>query len=336
MLVVLAAALGGCATDPHAREQRALAGKTVVITGATSGFGRGVALRMAQNDARVVICARDGEALAAVAREAAEASPGAQVAAVQVDVGRPDEMERLARTALERFGQIDVWINNAGVGALGRFEDIPLADQLRLLEVNLDGVLVGSYHAMRQFRQQGHGTLINIGSVEGRVPAPYQAAYVASKHAVVGLGAALNQELRLDPRARAIHVVTINPFATDTPFFDHAANYTGRTARSVLLDPPGKVVDVIVRAAVKPDPEIAVGYKGKASQASERISRTITEATMARILHDAQMEDAPPAPHTSGTLYATDGHDGHIRGGVTDRIAREDARKEGARKEGGR
>jgi short-subunit dehydrogenase len=235
---------------------------------------------------------------------------------------------------VERFGQIDVWINNAGVGALGRFEEIPLADQLRLLEVNLDGVVVGSYHAMRQFRQQGHGTLINIGSVEGRVPAPYQAAYVASKHAVVGLGAALNQELRLDPRARAIHVVTVNPFATDTPFFDHAANYTGHTARSVLLDPPAKVVDVIVGAAVNPEPEIAVGYKGKASQASERISRTITESTMARVLHEAQMEDAPPAPHTTGTLYAPDGEDGHIRGGVADRIAREDAAKDDARKGG--
>jgi short-subunit dehydrogenase len=96
MLVVLAGALGGCATDRHAREQRTLAGKTVVITGATSGFGRGVALRMAQNNAHVVICARDGDALADVAREAAEVSPGVEVTAVQVDVGKPEDMARLA------------------------------------------------------------------------------------------------------------------------------------------------------------------------------------------------------------------------------------------------
>jgi short-subunit dehydrogenase len=322
-MLVAATALAACATGRHAPEQDALAGKTVVVTGASSGFGRGVALSMAARNAHVVLCSRDPQALEDVAREATQGTPGAQVLVVRADVAQPEDLERVAREAIARFGHIDVWINNAGVGALGRFQDIPLADQLRLIDVNLDGVVAGSYLALRQFHEQGHGTLINIGSVEGRVPAPYQAAYVASKHAVVGLGAALNQELKLDPEARDIHVVTVNPYATDTPFFTHAANYTGHTPRSVLLDPPQKVIDAIVAAAVHPQAEIAVGYKGKASQASEHISRTLTEHTMAKVLDHAQMEEAPPALPTQGTLYRPDGNDGAIRGGNVERIAQE-------------
>jgi len=321
------AALAGCATHRAAREQAPLAGKTVVITGATSGFGRGVALAMARQGAHVVLCARDGNALSGMVREAADVSPNAEAVTVRADVGRPDDIERLARVALDRFGRIDIWINNAGVGAFGRFQDIPLADQLRLVQVNLDGVIAGSYQALRQFHAQGHGTLINIGSVEGRVPSPYQASYVASKHAVVGLGAALNQELRLDPAAHDIHVVTVNPYATDTPFFAHAANYTGHTPRAVLLDPPVKVIDAIVQAAVHPEPEVTVGYKATVSQASQHISRTVTESVMARVMHDAQMRDAPAGPTTQGTLYAPDGTDGEVEGDGAERIAEEDRRR---------
>jgi short-subunit dehydrogenase len=268
-----------------------------------------------------VLVARDAADLALVAEEASRLAPGAQTLVIQADVGNPGEVERIATTALQRFGVIDVWINNAGVGAIGRFEDIPVADQLRVLQVNLDGVIAGSYYALRQFRQQGRGTLINIGSVEGRVPVPYQAAYVASKHAVVGLGSALNQELRLDPSAKSIHVVTVNPFAADTPFFEHTANYSGRMPRSVLLDPPEKVVNAIVAAAVWPQPEIAVGYKAKASQASQRVSRTVTETMIAGILHDKQMNEAPPADNTPGILYEPDGAPGRVDGSTIERIA---------------
>ena len=308
-------ATGGCAA---LRSSEPLANKVVVVTGASSGFGRGISQALVQEKAKVVIASRNTSALEQLARES-----GGDVLVVTTDVGKPADMERLAAMALQRFGHIDVWINNAGVGALGRFEEIPLEDQLRLINVNLDGVVLGSYHAMRHFRERGKGTLINIGSVEGRVPIPYQATYVATKHAVVGLGSALNQELRL-AGLKDIHVVTVNPFATDTPFFLHAANYTGRAPRSILLDPPGKVIDAVIGAIRHPRPEIAVGWKGKASQASQRISHALTESAVAVLYHNEQMHQAPPAPLTSGTLHDTGGEGGSVDGGNAERIALED------------
>jgi short-subunit dehydrogenase len=323
---VLAAALvnAGCASMGASQEAR-LANKTVVVTGASSGFGRGIATRLAASRANVVLVARSADALDELAREV-----GGNTLVVPADVGRSDDVARIARAAVDRFGRIDVWINNAGVGALGRFEDIPLEDQLRLVNVNVDGVIMGSYHALRQFRNQGSGTLINIGSVEGRVPVPYQATYVATKHAVVGLGAALNQELRL-ANLKNIHVVTVNPWATDTPFFVHAANYTGRSPRSILLDPPEKVVDAVIGAILKPgDPEIAVGYKAKTAQASERITRTVTEAATAALYHHAQMEEPPAAPLTSGILHEGAASGGaNVSGGNAVRIAAEETSQTG-------
>jgi short-subunit dehydrogenase len=317
-VVIVVFTLGGCSTLASRKKER-LADKVVVVTGASSGFGRGIAEALVRQQAKVVVASRNTPAREELARQV-----GAdKVLVVTTDVGSGADMQRLVDAAIQRFGHIDVWINNAGVGALGRFEEIPIEDQLRLVNVNLEGVILGSHHALNHFKQRGQGTLINIGSVEGRVPLPYQATYVATKHAVVGLGAALNQELRL-ARQKNIHVVTVNPFATDTPFFLHSANYTGRAPRSVLLDPPEKVIDAVLGAIARPRPEIAVGWKGKASQTSQRISRTVTEASVASIYHREQMMQAPPAPPTSGTLHDAGGEGGSVEGGNAERIALED------------
>jgi short-subunit dehydrogenase len=214
----------------------------------------------------------------------------------------------------------------AGVGALGRFEDIPLADHHRLIDVNLNGVINGSHYAMRQFRKQGSGTLINIASVAGRVPFPYYSSYVASKHAVVGLGAAINQELRAN-RERNIHIATISPYAADTPWFDHAANYSGHKARQILLDPPEKVVRAVVAATLRPRPEINVGYKAKMAVAAHRISHRMTEGLSATINHKVLMEDSPPAEPTSGSLYRPMPIGDDISGGMRERMDEGDLKK---------
>lgn len=90
----------------------------------------------------------------------------------------------------DRFGRIDIWINNAGVGALGRFETVPLDDHVKVIETDLMGTLYGSYFAYRQFLHQGDGVLINMASELGRHTAPYYASYTAAKHGVVGHRAA--------------------------------------------------------------------------------------------------------------------------------------------------
>ena len=156
-----------------------LNGRVIVITGASSGFGRGAAQRFAQAGATLVLAARRDLLLDEVARECEAA--GGKASAVPTDVAREADMMRLAEAAVGEYGHIDIWVNNAGAGAVGRFEDIPLDDHIRVIETDLIGTLYGSYFAMRQFRRQGAGTLINIASVIGKVPSPYFSSYATEQ-----------------------------------------------------------------------------------------------------------------------------------------------------------
>ena len=121
---------------PHAGRPHS---KTYVVTGASSGIGRGVALKLAALRANVVLAARRTDVLEAVAAQMSAA--GGTPLVVTTDVSRPDDMRRLAQATLARFERIDVWINNAGAGAIGRFEEIPIEDHARVADVNLKGVI---------------------------------------------------------------------------------------------------------------------------------------------------------------------------------------------------
>jgi short-subunit dehydrogenase len=326
VMLMMGASLGGCAAPSQLMqsERQWLAGRTYVVTGASSGFGRGVALKLARHGSNVVLAARRTDVLKEVAAEIRAA--GGTPLVVTTDVSRPNDIDRLARAAVERFGRIDVWINNAGVGAIGRFEDVPLRDHERVIDVNLKGVVYGSHTAMRLFRQQGHGTIVNISSVQGEVPLAYQAIYAASKHAVNGLGAALTQELRLN-KLDNIKVVTVMPSAADTPFFQHVANYSGGTPRMILLDDPQKVVDTIVWASIHPTKEVAVGWKAQAAVTAHRLLPDLTEHIAADIYHRVQIETAPPAPPTSGNLHQPMRSGTTVEGGVRERMRREDQQR---------
>ncbi|MEW6370393.1 MAG: SDR family NAD(P)-dependent oxidoreductase [Pseudomonadota bacterium] len=320
--------LGGCATTLSQDEAQAVAGKTYVITGASSGFGRGVALKLAAMRANVVLAARRTAVLDEVAAQARAAGGNALV--VTTDVASPEDVQRLAAATVERFGRIDVWINNAGVGAIGEFEKIPLADHARIVDVNLKGVIYGSHVALRQFRQQGHGVLVNIGSVESEIPLAYHATYASTKAAVLSLGRALREELRLSGQQH-IAVATVLPWAADTPFFEHAANYTGRAPRMAWMDDPDKVADIIVRATVYPREEVPAGWKARGAYWSHRVAPDITERLSANIAHTEQFEKAGPAPDGSNAVHRpTPGGTG-VDGGVRARMEREDAARKGSR-----
>jgi short-subunit dehydrogenase len=318
--------LAGCASAPWRDEEQRIAGKTYVVTGASSGIGRGVALRLARLHANVVLAARRAGVLEEVAA-LANAAGGATLV-MATDVSNPKDVQRLAESAAARFGRIDVWINNAGVGAIGRFEDIPVADHARVVDVNLKGVIYGSHAALRQFKTQGYGVLINIGSVESEVPLAYHASYAATKAAVLGLGRALNEELRLAGQ-RNIAVSTVMPYATDTPFFEHAANYSGHSTRMVALDDPQKVVDVIVHASLYPREEVPVGWKARGAYWSHRIAPDLAERISANIAHKEQFEKGAPAPRTDGSLFQPMQSGRGIEGGVRARMEREDAARRG-------
>lgn len=158
--------------------------KVVVITGASSGFGKGTARALASRGAAVVLAARREKLLAELAQECAAA--GGDALPITTDVSRQADVEQLAQSALRAFGRIDVWINDAGVGVIGRFDEVPLEDHAQVIEINLLGTIYGSYVALRQFRKQNAGTLINVASALGKIPAPYYASYTASGMRAVG------------------------------------------------------------------------------------------------------------------------------------------------------
>ena len=299
-------------------------GATIVITGATSGFGRGAALRLAQSGANVVLAARRtallDELVAEIERQ------GGSALAVTADVSIAADVARLADSAVERFGKVDVWINNVGVGALGFFWDIPIEDHGRVIDVNLKGLIHGAHAAIRLFRAQGFGTLVNIGSIDSEVPLAYQASYAASKAGVLSLSRSLNQELRLAGLDDAIKVGTIMPWAVDTPWWTHAANYTGHAPRMAAMDDPEIVVDAIVAACTDPREEQPVGWKAGASNASHRIFPDLTERMSANIA-DAEVEKADPVPPTSGAIHRPMPGEGTVDGGIRARMEREDARR---------
>jgi short-subunit dehydrogenase len=133
------------------------------------------------------------------------------------------------------------------------------------------------------------------------VPQAYLATYSATKHAVLGLSEALNQELRANGEGRWIRVATVMPWAADTPWFDNAANRSGRTPVKPLPDDPRLIVDAIVRTAMFPRDRVAPGLKAKGALLSHRVSPGLTNAVSA-IVYDRMVKSAPPAPNKPGNL----------------------------------
>jgi short-subunit dehydrogenase len=284
----------------EAKNDGALRGKTVVITGASSGFGRGAALAFAGAGASVALAARRSDLLEDLAGECRAA--GVKALALQTDVSNPTDVAVLAEMAYSELGPIDVWINNAGVGAIGPFERVPLEDHAQVIATNLLGTLYGSYFAYRHFLEQRSGVLINVASELGRYSVPYFASYAAAKHGVVGLGEALRQELD-QQGIEGVHVCTVLPTAHDTPFFDHVANYSGREVQAPQpLHDPENVVETLVRLARDPKDQEIVGADGVVKVLLKKLAPGVAEKLGARSVHKRQMEQAPPAPDSPGAV----------------------------------
>ena len=272
----------------------------VVITGASSGIGRATALAFAGKGASVVVAARREGALHDLVAEIQ--GKGGSALAVPTDVTDEPAVQRLADQAVQRFGKIDVWVNNASVMLFAPFTDAPLADYRRVMDVNFFGYVHGARAALATFQKQGNGTLINVSSVVTRMPQPYTSAYVASKHAVHALGESLRQELTL-AGTKNIHVVNVLPAVIDTPLFQHAANYTGRRPRTFPPVYPAKnVANAIVRSATHPKRDVYVGNAGRLLNMQMKFMPAAVERAAATMVDKGHLEDTP-TPSTSGNLF---------------------------------
>ncbi|CAI8760477.1 Short-subunit dehydrogenase [Methylocaldum szegediense] len=281
-----------------------------VITGASSGIGRAAALAFVRAGGAVVVAARREEALEELALECEAA--GGQALAVPVDVTDAQAVEALARRAVETFGRVDFWINNAAVSLFGRFEATPAADFRRVIETNLLGCVHGARAILPRFREQGDGVLVNVSSGVGKMPQPFANAYVISKHGIVALSDCLRQELWDMPD---IHVVTVLPPATDTPLFQQAGNYMGRAAEPMWpVYDPETIARAIVSAALAPRREVIVGPNIRAAIVAWRIVPGLFDRLAARVVEAKHFQDRV-VPPTSGNLFEPMPESASVHGG---------------------
>ena len=294
-----------------------LRNRVVVLTGASSGFGRGAAIEFAKRGARLVLAARRKNLLKDVAEECKRY--GVKAVVVETDVSKEEEVEKLADKAVSAFGQIDVWVNNAGVATIGRFDEVPMEEHEQVIATNLFGTMYGSQAALRQFREQGRGTLINIGSYLSKGSSPYHSSYVASKHGIRGLGISIRQELEANQEDDRIHVCTIMPTSMDTPFFEHAGQHTGHRVQPI--DPvydPKLVIDAIIRVAMRPEGEVMVGRSAKAPSFFGKVLPTLLESAMARKTHKNIYQRSRKESPGEGSVYEPMEEGQGVRGGWLD------------------
>src|SRR5271156_6669655 len=192
-----------------------LAGKVVVVTGASMGIGEAITKVFAEEGASVVMLSRDS-----ARAEAARARVGFpdRTAAMSCDVRHSEEIDRVLGLTLHHFKRIDVWINNAGHGLLDSVSQVDMHAVHDLFETNFFGALSAMQAVIPVMRQQGGGSIINISSVAGHIPIPFHAAYSATKFALNAIGKAAGVELKND----GVHVLTVCPGYVRTAFGENA------------------------------------------------------------------------------------------------------------------
>jgi short-subunit dehydrogenase len=278
--------------DWRDRMKRPLGEQVIVITGASQGIGRETALLFGRRGAAVVAAARNGAALRSLA-DAIDAV-GGRAEPVVADIADYGAVEMVADRAIERFGRIDTWVNNAAVSVYARVSDLDSDEIERVVAVNLVGQIYGSKVAAARMGHAGSGTIINVGSALSERAVPLQSAYVATKHGVAGFTEALRLELM--ETAPDVSVVLILPSSIDTPLFNFARSKLGVMPMPVPpVYEPRTVAEAIAHAAEHGGREIVVGGWGKLLIIGQRLSPTLLDRYMVegRRMEQQQRTDKP-------------------------------------------
>lgn len=201
------------AIDPEALEAARGLRPVVVVTGASRGIGRALAVRFARAGRDLLLVAREGGAVAAAALEISKLA-GVRADALALDVTQPDAPQRLDQALATNGSYADVLVNNAGVGLSGPFASYEASDLDRLIALNVTAATRLMHHALPAMIARGRGGILNVGSLGGMVPGPYQAAYYASKAYLLSLTEAVAHEAR----GRGVRIAIVAPGPVDTTF----------------------------------------------------------------------------------------------------------------------
>lgn len=296
-----------------------LADQVVVITGATSGIGLVTARMAARHGAKLVLTARNEYALQKLIAEE-EFSDGNAIC-VKADVANITDVRRVASKAVEAFGRIDTWINNAGVSIYGRITDVPTDDHRRVFETNYWGVVNGARTAVERMIESGEGgAIINIGSTLSDRAIPLQGHYCASKHAVKGFTDALRMEL--EEEGLPISITLIKPSAIDTPYTQHAKNYLGVMPENPPpVYAPETVAEAILYCAENPTRDVFVGGGGKALSVMGTYAPATTDKVMEATMFSAQKSDQVSGAGRLEGLYRSRDDSLEERGGYAGHVA---------------
>ncbi len=240
---------------------RPIRGRTIVVTGASSGIGAALARALAVEGAKLVLAARREELLRPLADECRKLGAEGAVA-WPTDVTSARSIELACAAAVEQFGRLDVLVQNAGRGHYASVEKTPPKELREIFETNFVSAWVGAQAALAIMRPQGSGHIVNVSSVVGHRAPPFMGAYAASKAAMNALG----ESLRIELAGTKILVSTVLPGSTSTPFFESATGEQKSPLKKPLgwVQTPEKVARAIVRTIRRPRPEV---YTRRANRA---------------------------------------------------------------------
>ena len=286
--------------------------QVIVITGASSGIGLVTARMAAERGAKVVALARNEAALAVLVEDIGRS--GGTAIHVVCDVGDLDQVRRARDAAVQAFGRIDTWVNNAGISIFGEVWNVPLESWRRMFDTTYWGVVHGSLAAIEHFRARGGpGAIVITGSFFGERAPPVQSTYSSAKFAVHGFADAMRQEIMHN--GWPISVSVVKPGRIDTPYNEHAGQYMPMQAvHRGLIYPPEAVAEAILWCAAHPKRDMYVGFQSKAATVIGHFAPHLADQIMSGLMYRTHQSKTRRVHGSRERALFEPGYGGQARG----------------------
>lgn len=284
--------------------------QVVVVFGASSGIGRATALQFAREGAKLVVSARNQDALESLAEEIR--AFGGEAYVCPADAAIFGEVQSVADFAVRQFGRIDTWAHIAGVGIYGKFWELSPAEFDQAVQIDLMGPVYGAMASLPHLKAQKGAAFIAVSSVESQIGLPYQSAYAAAKHGMKGFLDVLRLELEYEDIP--VSVTNIMPASVNTPFFSNATTKLGVQPRAVPpVYEPEQVANAIVKAAHEPQRDVIVGGAGYMFVWMKRLMPSLADRMLLHTAFKQQLTHKAKAENSPSNLFQNQTNDTRIR-----------------------